>query len=172
MMLMKNFKPEVKTVNDMAIVFYTDEDGNDWYESQKLFSANTLKIMYDNKGNVIASAWDISMLAPDNLSVTEVRKAAVPVNFFDSGTRWVFNGKKIVPFEYTNDELRELAENKRAELLIVANDKIIPLQARLSVGRQLTAEQLNALNNLLDYIDELEACDPMAEGFTWPELSI
>jgi len=172
MMLMKNFTSEIKTVNDLAIVFYTDEDGNDWYESQKLFSLSTLKIMFDKVGNIVASAWDVSMLAPDGLSVTEITKTSVPEDFFDNGKRWLFDGKKIKQFEYSPEEIQQQAANKKNELLETAKSKIIVAQTKLTLGRKLSETELSTLNGWLDYIDALEAVDLRgAPDIAWPEVS-
>ncbi|MGV4282552.1 tail fiber assembly protein [Citrobacter freundii] len=169
-MLMKNFKPEVKVIGSVPVIFYTDEDGNDWYESQKLFLASTLKLTYDDKGNVVSSSWDVSMLAPDNLSVAEVKKTAVPDDFFEAGKRWVFDGKKIKAFQYSQEELKQQAEEQKNSLLEAAKSKIIVPQTKLALGRPLTEAQQAELIDWLDYIDELEACDPMVDGFVWPEV--
>lgn len=171
-MLMKNFTCEIKTVSDLAIVFYTDEDGKDWYESQKLFAASTLKIMFDNAGNIVASAWDVSMLAPDGLSVAEIKKSAVPGDFFDNGKRWLFDGKNIKPFEYSPAEIVQQAESKKSELLEAAKSKIIVAQTKLTLGRTLSDTELTTLNGWLDYIDALETVDLTgAPDIDWPEVS-
>lgn len=94
MMLMKNFTATTRQLDDISIMVFTDEDGNDWYESQREFSATSLKFMFDEKGNIVAASWDVSMLAPENLSVSEIRKASVPADFFEPGKRWIFDGKK------------------------------------------------------------------------------
>jgi hypothetical protein len=171
MKTMKNFTSSVKQLDDIAILIFTDEDGNDWYEAQKEFSETSLKFMFDNEGNIIAASWDASMLAPDNLSVSEIKKTSVPATFFDAGTRWVFNGKKIIPFSYSQEELQQQAEDERARLISEAKENIVVGQTKLALGRTLTNEQLNKLNTWLDYIDLLEAVDiSTAPDVEWPEV--
>ncbi|HDI9198914.1 TPA: DUF4376 domain-containing protein, partial [Escherichia coli] len=69
-------------------------DGRDWYESQSLFAADTLKLVYDSNGIITSISKDVSMLWPVNQSVAEVadteenRKA-------DISGRWGFDGEKI-----------------------------------------------------------------------------
>jgi len=169
MMLMKNFTATTRQLDDISIMVFTDEDGNDWYESQGEFSATSLKFMFDEKGNIVAASWDVSMLAPENLSVSEIRKASVPVDFFEPGKRWVFDGKKIIPFTYSQEELQQQARDQRDRLLSEAREKIVVPQTKLMAGRTLTETQLNELNAWLDYIDELEAVDISALPVSFPE---
>lgn len=169
MMLMKNFTADTKQLDGISIMAFTDEDGNDWYDSQVKFSATSLKFMFDDKGIIVAASWDVSMLAPENLSVAEVRKASVPAKFFDSGTRWVFDGKKIMPFVYSPEELQQQAEENRDRLLSEAKEQIIVPQTRLMTGRALSDVQLNTLNEWLDYIEKLESLDLTVLPVNWPE---
>ncbi|ASQ16870.1 tail fiber assembly protein [Enterobacter cloacae] len=170
MMLMKNFTATTKQIDDIPVMVFTDEDGNDWYESQDNFSSTSLKFMFDEKGNIVAASWDVSMLAPENLSVAEIRKASVPKTFFEPGTRWMFDGKKIVPFVYSQEELQLQAEENRDRLLREAKERIVVPQTKLLTGRTLTDEQLNTLNSWLDYIDALESLDTTILPVNWPEV--
>ncbi|MEA5217491.1 tail fiber assembly protein [Enterobacter cloacae] len=170
MMLMKNFTTTTKQIDDIPVMVFTDEDGNDWYKSQGKFSPTSLKFMFDEKGNIVAASWDVSMLAPENLSVAEVRKASVPETFFEPGKRWMFDGKKIVPFVYSQEELQLQAEENRDRLLREAKERIVVPQTKLLTGRTLTDEQLNTLNSWLDYIDALENLDTTIMPVNWPEV--
>lgn len=75
MITLKNFKryegnkPELKELN---IAYYISECGMDWYDSQKLFSDNTLKIVVNENNIVISAAYDVSMLTPLDASVYEI----------------------------------------------------------------------------------------------------
>lgn len=170
MMLMKNFTATAKQMGDISVLVFTDKEGNDWYESQSKFSPTSLKFMFDENGIIIAASWDVSMLAPENLSVAEVRKASVPATFFDPGTRWVFDGKKIIPFVYSQEELQQQAEESREQLLSEAKEQIIVPQTKLMTGRTLTDSQLITLNSWLDYIDKLESLDTTVLPVIWPEV--
>lgn len=169
MMLMKNFTATTKHIDDIPVMAFTDEDGNDWYKSQDKFSSTSLKFMFNEKGNIVAASWDVSMLAPENLSVAEIRKSSVPETFFEPGTRWVFDGKKIIPFAYSQEELQQQAKDERDRLLSEAREKIVVPQTKLMAGRTLTEAQLNELNAWLDYIDSLEAVDIYALPVSFPE---
>jgi hypothetical protein len=169
-MLMKNFSATIKDIDNVSIMIFTDEEGRDWYESQKGFSKTSLKFMFDVDGNIIASSWDVSMLAPDGLSVSEISKTGVPETFFDEETRWVFDGKKIFPFAYTAEQLLQQAEDQRDRLISDAKEKIIVPQTKLALGRTLSEVQLAQLNAWLDYIDELEALSITGEPVIWPQI--
>lgn len=169
MMLMKNFTATTKQLDGVSIMVFIDEDGNDWYKSQGEFSTTTLKFMFDENGNVVAASWDASMLAPENLSVSEIEKKSVPVNFFEPGKRWVYDGEKITPFVYSQEELHQQAKDQLDRLLSDAREKIVIPQTKLMAGRTLTDSQLKELNTWLDYIDELEACDITVRPVNFPE---
>lgn len=50
MKILKNFSDsETKTIANSCIIFLQDENGDDWYESQTDFSAETLKIVFDTQ---------------------------------------------------------------------------------------------------------------------------
>jgi hypothetical protein len=172
-MLMKNFTASVKELDDFSIMIFTDENGNDWYESQKDFSKTSLKFMFDKKGNIVSASWDVSMLSPDNLSVSEVSKSGVPKTFFDDGARWVFNGESIIPFTYSQEENIEQAELTRAELISSAMVKIGPVQLKLLAGRLLSDDESATLSAILNYIDEVSTTDisnaPLIDWPSFPE---
>ncbi|ENC4725925.1 phage tail protein, partial [Escherichia coli] len=94
-MIIKSFKLYTPEKSDVPGAMYLkSEDGQDWYECQSLFSAETLKLVYDSNGIITSISKDVSMLWPVNQSVAEVadteenRKA-------DISGRWGFDGEKI-----------------------------------------------------------------------------
>ncbi|ENC2999043.1 tail fiber assembly protein, partial [Escherichia coli] len=94
-MIIKNLKHYTPEKPDVPGAMYLkSEDGQDWYECQSLFSAETLKLVYDSNGIITSISKDVSMLWPVNQSVAEVadteenRKA-------DISGRWGFDGEKI-----------------------------------------------------------------------------
>ncbi|EOM8617971.1 DUF4376 domain-containing protein [Escherichia coli] len=94
-MIIKSFKLYTPEKSDVPGAMYLKSvDGRDWYESQSLFAADTLKLVYDSNGIITSISKDVSMLWPVNQSVAEVadteenRKA-------DISGRWGFDGEKI-----------------------------------------------------------------------------
>lgn len=73
-MIFKNFKqysPKNPLYGNDA-VYLIDEQNNDWYDIQKKFSENTMKIAFNDSGLIISCSKDISALYPINCNVTEV----------------------------------------------------------------------------------------------------
>ncbi len=54
------------------VLVLEDETGNDWYELQKNFKDDTLKILFDDENRIVSHSFDVSTLTPTNLSVAEV----------------------------------------------------------------------------------------------------
>ncbi|WP_162285874.1 tail fiber assembly protein [Pantoea stewartii] len=136
MINLKNFRRgEPKTEQQKALAeggawFLFDEDGNEWYECQKLFSPDTIKIAYREKGIIAAIAnnfTDVSSLFPDGLSVTEVENTEQN-RLVDNNGGWVFNGQEIVQRIYTKEELTAFAEAEKAKRLLAASKIVAPLQ--------------------------------------------
>lgn len=71
--MFKNFKRYIPEDSDPRILFLKSECGKDWYECQKEFSKESIKIMVDSDFKIISASQDISMLFPENCSVYEVK---------------------------------------------------------------------------------------------------
>lgn len=94
-MVIKNFKrytPENPEVP--GAMYLKSEDGQDWYACQSLFSAETLKLVYDSQGIITSISRDVSMLWPVNQSVAEVADTEENRRADTSG-RWKFDGENI-----------------------------------------------------------------------------
>ncbi|UUF23017.1 hypothetical protein NQB69_15765 [Escherichia coli] len=77
MLNIKNFKPYTPENMLVNASYLMSEDGQDWYECQKLFSPDTVKVVYDNSNVIISFSQDVSSLFPVNASVAEVAVSAV-----------------------------------------------------------------------------------------------
>lgn len=91
-------------------------------------------------------------------------------------------GKIIVPDKHcypvlqdrpapSPEELIAQAEEKRNMLTDTALQSVAVIQLKQMSGRKLTAEETTRLNNVLDYIETLEAIDPKDPPASWPELA-
>ncbi|EBR4566935.1 DUF4376 domain-containing protein [Salmonella enterica] len=92
----KNFtpyKPESPVISGAAHL--KSEDGRDWYECQKLFSPDTIKVEYDNNGIITCISRDVSGFWPVGKSVAEVPDTKENRRADISG-RWGFDGKNII----------------------------------------------------------------------------
>lgn len=92
-------------------------------------------------------------------------------------------GKMIVPNKQcypvlqerpapSRDELIAEAEEKRRELIESALQSISVIQLKQMNGRSLTEKEVTRLNDVLDYIEALEAAETdAAPDIHWPELA-
>ena len=181
----KNFKiveptPEqlkaYATADGATPVFFQSEDGQDWYECQKLFSDNTIKIMYDNKG-VINSVVDkpipergntfaVSMFYPDGMSVAELSSTDYPEGVSIDGN-WMFSNGEVIPapVDYVAN-----AVMKKQQLMTEAMAAIAPLEDAVEFGISTEKETMlltewKKYRVLLNRIDTSRAPD-----IEWPEL--
>lgn len=167
----KNFTPytpgeDKSELIAAGVAFIRDEDGHDWYECQKLFSENTVKIAYDSNNIIVSIASDVSTLWPLNLSVSEVDSLPDDV---DINGNWMFKGGEVVKRVYTREEEQQKAENKRQLLLQQASEYMAPLQdaADLSIATEEEISRLTAWKRyrvLLNRIDTSTAPD-----IEWPD---
>ncbi|TBM02504.1 tail fiber assembly protein, partial [Hafnia paralvei] len=77
-----NNRQPTKRETDLGVIFLESQDGQDWYECQASFSDDTVKIMYDSTGVIMAvvdkpvpqrgNVYAVSMLWPVEMSVAEV----------------------------------------------------------------------------------------------------
>ncbi|EJH8994098.1 DUF4376 domain-containing protein [Salmonella enterica] len=102
MVNIKNFKkgtpktPEqLELHNKHRVIFLFSEDGQEWYEAQKQFAPDTIKIAYDSEGVIRSISRDVSALYPYELSVAEVPDTTANRRADISG-RWGFNGESVV----------------------------------------------------------------------------
>ncbi|EFH4812363.1 tail fiber assembly protein, partial [Escherichia coli] len=79
MMHLKNIKAgNAKTLEQYeltkrhGVIWLYAEDGQNWYEAQKAFQADTLKIAYDDRGIIRYIEKDVSSINPEGMSVVEL----------------------------------------------------------------------------------------------------
>ncbi|EAY4772988.1 DUF4376 domain-containing protein [Salmonella enterica] len=108
----KNFtRGNPKTAEQLAqanrhrVMFLFSEDGQEWYECQKQFAPDTIKVAYDADGIIRSLSLDVSALWPDGLSVAEVPDTTANRRADISG-RWGFDGTTIVDL-MTPEKARE-----------------------------------------------------------------
>lgn len=151
-------------------LFLKSESGFDWYECQKLFADDTIKIMYD-KDDVIRSVVDapvpqrgntlaVSMFFPLDMSVAEI-EGPLPDGFeIDSGS-WKFDGVAVYRDEaLVSERTTAYNENRRNYLAGIAATNVAMLQAGIDQNRDregdagVLAEWQTYLCNLRDMTPE------------------
>ncbi|EHW4150267.1 DUF4376 domain-containing protein [Salmonella enterica subsp. enterica serovar Kottbus] len=102
MINIKNFTPgdpktpeQLELANKHRVLFLFSEDGQEWYESQKQFAADTIKFSYDADGVIRSISRDVSALWPVGLSVAEVPGTTANRRADISG-RWGFDGENVI----------------------------------------------------------------------------
>ncbi|HCC4461713.1 TPA: tail fiber assembly protein [Citrobacter freundii] len=109
------------------VMFLRAEDGTDWYEAQKKFATDTMKLVIDDEGIIRSFSRDITTLWPVDKSVAEVEyTTSFDDVWIDGG--WQYRDGKVSPRVYTQAELVEQAERKKSSLLAEAMAVIAPLE--------------------------------------------
>ena len=109
------------------VMFLRAEDGTDWYEAQKKFATDTMKLVIDDEGIIRSFSRDITTLWPVDKSVAEVEyTTSFDDVWIDGG--WQYRDGKVSPRVYTQAELVEQAERKKSSLLAEAMAAIAPLE--------------------------------------------
>ncbi|EDB0475726.1 tail fiber assembly protein [Salmonella enterica subsp. enterica serovar Typhimurium] len=116
-----------------GVVWLFDEDGKNWYEEQKKFSADSLKIAYDKNNIIVDINKDVSAINPEGYSVVELPDITANRRADVSG-RWMFNGEQVSKRIYSPEELRQQAEAKKVKLLEEAETVIAPLARAVKRG--------------------------------------
>ncbi|MEG0056785.1 tail fiber assembly protein [Hafnia sp.] len=170
-MIYKNFTLYTPQSAVSGVTYLQSEDGQDWYDVRDRLSATKLKIAYQDDGVIRMQSYNAVELYPENLSVVEIGKRDVPKNFPERlDGNWIFDGKKIVPRVITVQEVIDQAEEKRAELMGIANQKIAPLQDAVDLD-MATNEERALLTGWKKYRVELNRIDiNAAPDIDWPEV--
>ncbi|EGR9586766.1 tail fiber assembly protein [Salmonella enterica subsp. enterica serovar Carmel] len=147
------------------MVWLFDEDGKNWYEEQKKFSADSLKIAYDKNNIIVDINKDVSAINPEGCSVVELPDITANRRADVSG-RWMFNGEQVSKRIYSPEELRQQAESKKAKLLEDAETVITPLARAVKQGIATDEEQkrLDAWELYSVMVNRVDTSDP-----DWPE---
>ncbi|MKT90466.1 tail fiber assembly protein, partial [Salmonella enterica subsp. enterica] len=141
------------------------EDGKNWYEEQKKFSADSLKIAYDKNNIIVDINKDVSAINPEGCSVIELPDITANRRADVSG-RWMFNGEQVSKRIYSPEELRQQAEAKKVKLLEEAESVITPLARAVKPGIATDEERqrLEVWEQYSVLVSRVDTSDP-----DWPE---
>lgn len=172
---LKNFKPgppltdsDIALAKSHGLIFLFDDEGREWYASQRSFSAKTIKVAYD-KNNVIRSvSRDVSALWPVNMSVAEVEDNDLH-RIVDISGDWKYKDGKLIHISPDTDQ--EQLESQRVFLREEAIKKITPYMFRLLLKKELPESKKKAVDEWLEYISKLDAIELKTSGETeWPVM--
>lgn len=153
----KNFTPYTPGEDKADLLaagvgFLQDENGNDWYECQKLFADNTYKISYDSDNIIRSITTDVSALYPVNASVAELETLPDGV---DINGGWYYRDGEVLPVPV---DYQQRAETQRQQLLTKARDTVSDWKTELGLGI-ISDEDKDRLVLWMTYINALNALD-------------
>lgn len=162
----KNFtpyKPESPVISGAAHL--KSEDGHDWYECQKMFSPDTIKVEYDNNGVITCISRDVSGFWPVGKSVAEVPDTEENRRADISGG-WKFKDGKVVQRVYSPEELRKKAEAEKVRCLAEAESAIAPLAraVKMKIATDEEIKRLEAWELYSVMVNRVDTANP-----DWPE---
>jgi len=158
-------KSAVAELISLGVSFLKDESGKDWYEAQKEFDKDKLKIVYSYDGIIRSADYDISALWPADMSIAEIEREAVPEGFSING-EWFFDGEKIIPVPV--DHLAT-AKRERVYRLTEASEAMAPLQDATDLGIA-TDTEISLLAEWKKYRVLLSRIDvTQTDGIEWPQ---
>ncbi|EPB5228255.1 TPA: tail fiber assembly protein [Citrobacter freundii] len=150
-----------------GVIWLFSADGKNWYEEQKNFSADTIKIAYDKNNVIVGINKDVSTIHPDGLSVVEVPDITANRRADASGN-WMFLDDRVIKRIYTPDELRQQAEAKKTRLLADATPRINWLEDAQKDG-DISADEETELTAMRAYRTALRRLDlSAAPEINWP----
>lgn len=174
LMVMRNIKEgepttpvQIELKKNINVRFFYDEDGNEWYSSQKLFSTDTIKVAFDEKNIIRCVHSDVSAIYPENMSIAEVENTTANRRADNRGG-WQYINGEIVRREFTRDELIAAAEEQKTALLAAAAVVIAPLQDAVDL-EIATNDENAALAAWKKYRVQLNRVDTSASpDIDWP----
>lgn len=146
-------------------VSYSRNADGDWYEQQKNFAEDTLKILYDDDGRISVFTRDVSQLPdPAGFYVAELSAATIDTS------RQRFIAGKLVEYQKSQSELIADAEAMKSTLKSKADSEIAWRQYAVDRGiatveESAALDEWNLYRVLLMRIDTTKA--PEIE---WPLL--
>ncbi|MBM2962022.1 tail fiber assembly protein, partial [Escherichia coli] len=143
------------------------EDGKNWYEEQKNFQDDTIKIAYTSDGVIVAINKDVSTINPEGLSVVEVADITANRRADISG-KWMFKDGVVIKRTYTEEEQRQQAENEKQSLLQLVRDKTQLWDSQLRLGI-ISDENKQKLTAWMLYAQKVESTDTSILPVTFPE---
>lgn len=147
------------------VTWLFSEDDKNWYEEQKNFQPDTIKIAYDKNNVIVTISKDVSTINPEGLSVVEVSDITENRRADNDGN-WMFLDGKVVKREYTEQALQQQAELQKAALLSAAESVIQPLEraVRLNMATHEERARLESWERYSVLVSRVDTAKPK-----WPQ---
>lgn len=134
-----------------GVMWLYSEDGQNWYEVQKHFRVETLKVAYARDGGVACLSYDVSAINPIGLSVIEIENNTANRQIDLSGY-WFYRDGKFI-FDYALK-----AEDERNILLSKVSSKAAEWEKDLLL-RLISDEDRENLKEYRFYAKSLQAME-------------
>ena len=181
MTVLNNFKKYVpdcpnmqQLITEINAEFLISDEGVDWYESQKLFNPDFLKVVFEgDTGKILMATRDVTCIpTPHGLCVADVDyDSTVTIIDLHDKVYDVSTGT-IVDKVFTEEEVKAQVESKIASLQKEVSALITPLQYANDLD-VATEEEKAYLKNLKLYSVSLIRI-PLQDGYpyntVWPTL--
>ncbi|EEV1875282.1 TPA: tail fiber assembly protein [Escherichia coli] len=174
MMHLKNIKPgnpktkeQYLLTKNSGVVWLWSEDGKNWYEEQKNFQEDTIKLAYTAERIIVAIDKDVSAINPEGLSVVELPDITANRRADISGN-WMFKDGAVIKRTYTEEEQRQQAENEKQSLLQLVRDKTQLWDSQLRLGI-ISDENKQKLTEWMLFAQKVESTDTSSLPVTFPE---
>ncbi|EJF0879806.1 tail fiber assembly protein [Escherichia coli] len=158
-------KEQYQLTKNFDVIWLWSEDGKNWYEEQKNFQENTIKLAYTAEGIIVAIDKDVSAINPEGLSVVELPDITANRRADISGN-WMFKDGAVVKRIYTADEQQQQAESQKAALLSEAESVIQPLEraVRLNMATDEERARLESWERYSVLVSRVDTAKP-----EWPQ---
>ncbi|EOV8356343.1 tail fiber assembly protein [Escherichia coli] len=160
-------KEQYQLTKNFDVIWLWSEDGKNWYEEQKNFQENTIKLAYTAEGIIVAIDKDVSAINPEGLSVVELPDITTNRRADISGN-WMFKDGAVIKRTYTEEEQRQQAENEKQSLLQLVRDKTQLWDSQLRLGI-ISDENKQKLTEWMLYAQKVESTDTSSLPVTFPE---
>ncbi|EJP4863717.1 tail fiber assembly protein [Escherichia coli] len=160
-------KEQYQLTKNFDVIWLWSEDGKNWYEEQKNFQENTIKLAYTAEGIIVAIDKDVSAINPEGLSVVELPDITANRRADISGN-WMFKDGAVIKRTYTEEEQRQQAENEKQSLLQLVRDKTQLWDSQLRLGI-ISDENKQKLTKWMLYAQKVESTDTSSLPVTFPE---
>ncbi|EFH8021385.1 tail fiber assembly protein [Escherichia coli] len=160
-------KEQYQLTKNFDVIWLWSEDGKNWYEEQKNFQENTIKLAYTAEGIIVAIDKDVSAINPEGLSVVELPDITANRRADISGN-WMFKDGAVIKRTYTEEEQRQQAENEKQSLLQLVRDKTQLWDSQLRLGI-ISDENKLKLTEWMLYAQKVESTDTSSLPVTFPE---
>ncbi|EFA4039947.1 tail fiber assembly protein [Escherichia coli] len=151
-----------------SIVWLFSEDGKNWYEEQKNFASDTIKVAYNERGRVVWIGKDVTGIEPTNVSIIELPDITTNRRITAPGY-WFYRNDEFV-FDY-----KLKAEDERDALLKQVSIMTSEWEKDLLLGL-ISDEDREKLKSYRIYAKSLQAMDFSAitdkttyNNISWPE---